>query len=94
MYAAIEKKSEGGGFEIYNIGSGHGTTLNELCILAEGISGQRIVREYQAARSVDVKSVVLDCSRIQRDYHWNASTDLRTGLTKAWEWFCTQYQNI
>lgn len=76
----------------YNIGSGQGTTLNELCLLAEDISGKQIVREYQAARAVDVKNIVLDCSRIQQDYQWKAGTDLRTGLTRAWEWFCS-HQN-
>lgn len=90
----LEYFSAEGRSEIYNIGSGHGTTLNELCLLAEEISGKRIVREYQPARTVDVKSIVLDCSRIQRDYRWNARTDLRTGLTKAWEWFCTHQKNM
>lgn len=78
----------GGRSEIYNIGSGQGTTLDELCLLAEKISGKRIIREYQPARKVDVKNIVLDCSRLQRDCQWNTRTDLQTGLTKAWEWFC------
>ncbi len=86
----LEHLSVGEKAAIYNIGSGQGTSLNELCLLAEEISGKRIVREYQAARAVDVKNIVLDCSRIQRDYQWNAGTDLRTGLSRAWEWFRTQ----
>ena len=78
---------------IYNIGSGQGTTLNELCLLAEEISGKQIVREYQAARFVDVKNIVLDCSRLQRDYQWNGTTDLRTGLTRTWEFLCNHKEN-
>lgn len=86
---AEEKKAA-----IYNIGSGEGTTLNELCLLIEEISGNPIVREYQDSRAVDVKNIVLDCSRIQRDYRWNATTDLRSGLVRAWEWFCANQKTI
>lgn len=75
---------------IYNIGSGVGTTLNELCLLMEEISGNRVIRQYKASRAVDVKKIVLDCSRVKKDYQWNAMTDLRSGLVNAWEWFCTQ----
>lgn len=76
--------------KVYNIGSGRGTTLNELCNMAEDISGKMLKRDYLTIRMVDVKNIVLDCTRIQSDYQWNAGTGLRTGVTRAWEWFCTQ----
>ena len=82
------------GAAIYNIGSGQGTTLNELCQLAEAVSGKKIVREYLPARAVDVKSIILDCSRIERDYQWRASTDLYAGLAKTWEWFCAHQKSM
>lgn len=75
---------------IYNIGAGRGTTINELCVLAEEVSGKTLIREYRDSRSIDVKSIVLNCSRIQRNYQWNAEVGLRCGLISTWEWFCAR----
>jgi len=80
--------SEGTG-KIYNIGSGQGTTLIELVSMIEEITGQRIPRTFQPARTVDVRRIVLDNSRINRRFHWTPQNDLRKGLKKTWEWFRT-----
>lgn len=79
---------------VYNVGSGTGTTLNTLCSHVEEISGKTIKRRYQPARPVDVKSIVLDCSRIKEQYQWEGGVDLRTGLSKTWEWFCNQDKRL
>jgi len=63
-----------------------------LFSLVEEISGQQLVREYQPTRAVDVKNIVLDCSRIRKDFQWDAKIDLRDGLTRAWEWFCNHQE--
>lgn len=75
--------------EIYNMGSGEGTSLNELCLLAEEVSGKKIIRDYQSARFVDVDKVILDCSHLYQDYNWSASTSLRDGLISTWKYFCS-----
>lgn len=90
----LEDFSIGDGAKVYNIGSGLGTSLNELCFLVEKIVGKRIIRNYRPARSLDVNRIVLDCSRIKRDYQWSARTDLRTGLATTWEWFRTHQTEI
>ena len=79
---------------IYNIGSGEGTTLNELCSLAEKVSGKRIERNYQSARTIDVQRIVLDCSRVDSDLQWTAKIHLQKGLAKTWEWFCNQQKDM
>lgn len=75
---------------IYNIGSGLGTSINELCLLAENITNKPLCLEYEPARIVDVKNIVLDCSRIRKDYNWHSVINLPRGLTRTWKWFCTQ----
>jgi UDP-glucose 4-epimerase len=74
---------------IYNIGSGQGTTLLELISTIEEITGKKISRDSQPARTVDVRRIVLDNSRINCRFHWTPQTDLHTGLKKTWEWFRT-----
>jgi UDP-glucose 4-epimerase len=77
------------GVRVYNIGSGQGTSLNQLCSLIEQITQQPVLREYYPARAVDVRRIVLNCQRIRQDYHWTAHTDLLTGLDETWQWFIT-----
>ncbi len=72
---------------IYNVGSEKGTTLNQLCGLIEQVTDLPILRQYQPARRVDVRRVVLECSKIRRDHPWSPRTDLIKGLTQTWQWF-------
>lgn len=73
--------------EVYNVGSAEGISLNTLFSLIESISGMRVERNYKPTREVDVERIVLDSSRIQRDYIWKNKTDFHSGLTEAWTWY-------
>lgn len=73
--------------KIYNVGSGRGYTLNQLCLLIEKVTNTKIIRQYQPSRPVDIKQIVLDCRHIYEDYHWAPKVDLPTGLAITWEWF-------
>jgi UDP-glucose 4-epimerase len=73
--------------EVYNVGSAEGTSLNTLFSLIESTSGLRVERNYKSTRNVDVAQIVLDSSRIQKDYLWKSKTDLYSGLSKAWKWY-------
>ncbi len=75
---------------IYNVGSGKGVSLNTLFIMIETISGNRVKRNYQPTRAVDVNRIILDSSRMQRDYLCKNKTDLNSGLTKALTWYQDQ----
>lgn len=75
-----------GAEKVFNIGSGAGTSLNELVKLIEGVIGRRIAVEYTAARTFDVPANVLDCSLAQRTLGWSATTPLSTGIRKTHEW--------
>ncbi len=77
------------GTKIYNVGAGRGYSLNQLCDLLEQVTGQPVLREYHAARTVDVRHIVLDTSRIHADYSWQAQTSLQEGLQQTWEWWKT-----
>lgn len=75
---------------IYNVGSGKGVDLNTLLAMIEDISGLQVKRKYRSARTVDVKNVVLDCSQLIGDFHWQPTTDLYSGLSIAWKWYRDQ----
>lgn len=85
----LARISSEGATTIYNIGSGQGTTLIDLVSVIEGITGKQVPLNFEQARTVDVRSIVLDNSRIKNRFHWTPQIDLQTGLKRTWEWFRT-----
>ncbi len=74
--------------DVYNIGTGKGYSIEELMNLIEIVTGLKIAKTPMAARTIDVKRIVLNSSKAEKKFSWVAQTDLQTGLEKTWEWFC------
>jgi UDP-glucose 4-epimerase len=83
--AAVNAMAYAGDERIFNIGSGAGTSLNELVKLIEGAIGRRIAVEYTPRRAFDVPVNVLDSSLAQRALGWRAATPLAAGIRKTYE---------
>lgn len=67
---------------IYNIGTGQGTTLNQLISIVERALNKKAIVEYSEQREIDVKSNVLDISKIQNVIgHYNC-VSLDQGIRK------------
>ncbi len=71
---------------IYNLGSGKGTTLNELIDLMRQVTKRSINPEYLPARSSDIRSIILDISRFRREFNWTPQVDLLLGIRKTWDY--------
>jgi UDP-glucose 4-epimerase len=65
--------------EIFNIGSGKKTSLNDLIRLVGDLTGKRLRTRYTVSKS-DVKSNVLDCSKAREVLGWEAMVPLRQGV--------------
>ncbi len=72
--------------DIYNAGAGKGHSLNTVIKTAEKVCGKNLSVKYQAARQVDVRKVVLDCTKIREKQGWEAETSLEKGIVLTWEW--------
>jgi UDP-glucose 4-epimerase len=81
-----EMRPKSSSIDIFNVGYGTGVSINRLCGLIESATGRQIQKEYRTGRAVDVRSVVLNCSRLHQYTGWKSTTDLETGLTRTWEW--------
>lgn len=70
--------------ETLNVGSGAGSSVNDIIHLAQEISGQSLKVNYREARPVDSKYAVLDISMLRRiiDFH---PVSLRQGMTFYWD---------
>lgn len=73
--------------DIYNIGSGRATSLNELLTAIEVATQLRADVKRLPRRGADaVKAYALDCSRALRDFGWLPKVPLEDGLKRTWEW--------
>lgn len=71
---------------IFNIGSGVGYSINEIIETIESVVDVPVNIEQTPARAVDVPSNVLDISTAKKHLNWQPETELKEGISKAWEW--------
>lgn len=70
-------------YNLYNIGSGTGTSINDLWNIIKEFTGSTMVPVYKSKRSIDREYVVLDVSRIKSEFGWSAGTDIKSGIKKC-----------
>lgn len=82
---AISRKIESE-HHIFNVGSGTGTSLNGLIEIISDVIGKPINPEYVDVRKGDVSRIILDISRIKKEYGWEPKTSLTEGIRNTWNW--------
>ena len=83
--ALIRVMSHDGPQRVFNIGSGIGTSLNELVRILQDVTGQTIACRYVAGRNFDVPASVLDISRARTVLGWYPRVALREGIQRVFE---------
>lgn len=71
---------------LFNIGSGHGLSQNQLLEELEQMLGRPVTRRYLPGRAFDVPVNVLDTFRARNDLGWHPNTPLGDGLRQTWQW--------
>jgi len=72
--------------KIFNVGSGKGTSLNELIDIMSQVVQEKIITDHVENSGTYIPKMVLDISRIQKEVGWNPAVYLRDGIQKTWEW--------
>ncbi|HHW43034.1 MAG TPA: NAD-dependent epimerase/dehydratase family protein [Desulfotomaculum sp.] len=67
----------------YNIGTGLGTSVNELFRLLADITGYTGRVVYGPERTGELKRIYLDAARAARELDWKPQVDLREGLKRT-----------
>lgn len=83
IIASAEKRE---GSRVYNVGTGRGTSLNELVDHVEEATGRRAQRIYMPGRSFDIQENVLDTKLATQELGWTAKVSIADGLLKTLEW--------
>ena len=60
------------GFEAYNLGTGHPTSVLEMVTAFEKASGQPLPHKFAPRRPGDLPKLYADPSKAERDLHWHA----------------------
>ncbi|WP_040394464.1 NAD-dependent epimerase/dehydratase family protein [Centipeda periodontii] len=84
----VKMMSYQGDERIFNIGSGKGVTLNEILTVIRMLTRKEIHVIYKEKRMQDVKSNILDISKIKCEMDWYPATSLYDGIqcmSKAWD---------
>lgn len=68
----------------YNLGSGVGYSVNQVKGIVEAVCRKELRTLYKPARGIDVRSVVLDNSRLTARLGWQAGVGLKDGIARTW----------
>jgi len=82
----IINKKEVDSFEIFNIGTGHGSSVLEVVHAFEKVTGQKINYKIVNRRPGDVTSVYADTKRANSELLWKSELTLENALLSAWKW--------
>lgn len=73
----------------YNVGSGVGTSLQELLEVVFSVAGRRTKVEYLAPRAFDVPAVALDSSKLSKAVGWQPTLDVESIVKRMWNYATT-----
>ena len=75
---------------VFNIGSGVGTSLNELVHAIGEVIGTPVQCHYLPGRAIDVPVSVLDCALAKREFGWSPQVALPEGIASTLGWLRAQ----
>ncbi|RJP59872.1 MAG: UDP-glucose 4-epimerase GalE [Candidatus Auribacter fodinae] len=77
------------GSNIYNLGNGHGFSVNEVIQAARAVTGKPIKTAVAPRRAGDPAKLVASSDKIKKDLSWTPRyTDLAEIIETAWQWKC------
>jgi UDP-glucose 4-epimerase len=70
----------------YNLGSGVGFSVKQVRGIVEAQCGREMQTVFRPGRGIDVRSVVLDSSRLNARLAWQPAVGLTEGIARTWDW--------
>jgi UDP-glucose 4-epimerase len=80
---AIEGRVQG----TFNCGTGHGTSVSEVCAILANLTDKPRAFRLGAAKAGEARHVALDSSRARDGLNWTAQTPLTAGLRETVAWW-------
>ena len=83
---AVEKLKCNPGIEIYNLGTGKGSSVLDVVKTFEKASGVNIPYEMKPRRAGDVPVNYCDATKAEKELGWKAKRDLFDMCEDSWRW--------
>ncbi len=83
--AEHESRNEGG-VDIYNLGTGNGSSVLQIIRAFEEASGKKLPYVIDARRPGDIAACYADASKAYRELHWKTEKDLSDMCRDTWNW--------
>lgn len=80
-------KALAGPVEIFNIGTGRGTSVNDLIRILSDITGCEVIHQHRAAIPGEVLKNTLDAARARDRLSWQPRVSIRDGMRQTYEYF-------
>lgn len=81
---------ENGKEDVYNIGTGIGTTVLDLFNLAKRINDYSLEPQYGPARLGDLRKSILSAKKAQQELNWESHFPLENGLIQTHDYFASK----
>ena len=81
----LQKKNKAK-FEVFNVGTGTGSTVLEVINAFESVSGQKLPHVFVDRRAGDIPACYADTTYANNELGWKATSDLKTAVKTAWNW--------
>jgi UDP-glucose 4-epimerase len=72
---------------IYNLGTGHGTNINEIFDVLKSITNYPLPRMHNPAKLGETRKIFLEASKAQQELGWLPTIGLEQGMTKTVDYF-------
>jgi UDP-glucose 4-epimerase len=73
-------------FEIFNLGTGKGSSVLEVVKSFERVTGQKLNYQIVGRREGDVIAAYAETTKANKDLGWKAELSLDQAMASAWEW--------
>jgi UDP-glucose 4-epimerase len=80
------KKRNTENYEVYNIGTGKGSSVLEVVNTFEEVSGVKLNYSFAERRAGDIVSAYADTTKANTVLGWKSELTLKDSLHSAWEW--------
>jgi UDP-glucose 4-epimerase len=84
LLAGVSSKAEG---QVYNVGTGRETTINQLARMIIRVTGAEVEPTYVDRRDIDnIRRRVVNIEKIRRELRWVPSVTIEEGLRRTYQW--------
>jgi UDP-glucose 4-epimerase len=82
----ILNKNNKENYEVFNIGTGSGSTVLEVISSFEKVSKKSLNYKIVGRREGDIISAYADTTKANKELNWKAESSLDQAMKSAWDW--------